>query len=134
MTDYEHLTIRLQQGVAVVTFAQPNALDAYHINDTAAELNRLVDKDGQRRIAVDLSSAVMLSSQSLGVFLSLQKKLAALHGQLALCGIDPRLYRVFKVTKLDNVFLFCSDIASALEALNAEDGPDSDPCDPPPTT
>lgn len=127
MTDYEHLTIQQQQNVAVVALKQPNGLDAYHITDTAAELYHLVEKEGRRRIALDLSSAAMLSSQSLGVFLTLQRKLASLKGRLALCGINPGLYRVFKVTKLDGIFMFFADIPSALEGLNRDDLPETDP-------
>ena len=106
MTEPKHLKVREESGVSVVSFATATALDAYHVNDTAKDLYQLVEEQQLQLIVLDLSSVMMLSSQSLGVFLNMQRKLEPGEGKIAISGLNPRLYRVFKITNLQSVFEF----------------------------
>ena len=45
-----------------------------------------------------------LSSAALGKRITLNKKLQAVGGGLILCNIDPQIYEVFEITKLNKVF------------------------------
>ncbi|KPK76987.1 MAG: hypothetical protein AMJ79_04770 [Phycisphaerae bacterium SM23_30] len=117
MADEPKLTITQQTGVAIVGFAEPNLLDAYHVNETTKDLYRLIEQEGYRLIVLDISTLKMLSSQALGVFLNMRQKLDKLNGQMAISGIDPDLSRVFKITRLQNVFDFFDNTAAAVESL-----------------
>ena len=117
MTEPSPLILTAQKGVTVVGFREPNLLDAYHVNDTATYLYRLIEQDDCRRLVVDLSAVRMLSSQSLGVFLNMRQKLDKIQGKMALSGIDPSLSRVFKITRLQDVFKFFGDVTEAVEYL-----------------
>ena len=75
MTDQSKLTITMQDGVAVVGFAEPNLLDAFHVSETDKDLYRLIETDARRLIVLDISTITMLSSQALGVFLNMRQKL-----------------------------------------------------------
>lgn len=111
------LVVTRENDVTIVAFADPVVLDAYHVAQVGKELYRLIENDDSRQIVVDMASVKMLSSRTLGVFLSMRQKLDELGGRMVIAGIDPKLYRVFKVTNLDNIFEFYDDKASALEAL-----------------
>lgn len=117
MSDNKHLTVITQDGVNVICFNEPTMLSAYHVGQAGQELTQLVENRGLRVLVIDLASIKMISSQSLSVFLSIHQKVNELGGRMALSGIDPKLYRVFKVTSLQNVFEFFPDVAAAVAAL-----------------
>jgi anti-sigma B factor antagonist len=119
MAEESKLTINQQEGVTIVSFAEPNLLDAFHVTETAKDLYRLIEIDGCRLLVLDISSVSMLSSQSLGVFLNMRQKLEKLKGQMVISGIDPRLSRVFKITRLQDVFEFFDDTTAAVANLLA---------------
>ena len=107
MTEQEaHLAVTEQDGVSIVRFTSPTLLDAYHVGVVGKELMSLIENDGLRRIALDLASIKMISSQALGVMLSARHRLTELGGKIAICGVDPKLCRVFKVTNLQDMFEF----------------------------
>lgn len=118
MNQPANLIVAEEDGISVVTFAQPTLLDAYHIGEVGKELEDLIDQQNHRRIVLDFSTIKMISSQALGVLLGLRQKLTEHDGRLVICGIDPRLYRVFKITKLQDVFDFFQDKASALNSFS----------------
>ena len=116
MTEQEaHLAVTEQDGVSIVRFTSPTLLDAYHVGVVGKELMSLIENDGLRRIALDLASIKMISSQALGVMLTARHRLIELGGKIAICGVDPKLYRVFRVTNLQDMFDFydSADAAAA---------------------
>ena len=117
MTDQSNLIITLHDGVAVVGFAEPHLLDAFHVTETAKDLYRLIETDGQRLIVLDISTITMLSSQALGVFLNMRQKLQKIDGKMAFSGIDPTLSLVFKITRLQDVFSFFDNTDLAVQNL-----------------
>ncbi|MBN1844346.1 MAG: STAS domain-containing protein [Sedimentisphaerales bacterium] len=121
MTEQTGLHVRQREDVSVVEFTEPMLLDAYHIQDSSKQLYALIEKHGLRRLVLDLSTIRMLSSQSLGVFLSMRQKLETCEGKMVLSGIDPRLSRVFKITNLQNVFEFYPDTDAAVESFQSLD-------------
>ncbi len=118
MAQSELLTVETRGAVTLVGFTQGNLLDAYHIDQVGKELTVLVQKQQIRRLIVDLSTAKMISSKALSVFLNLHHMLKEHDGLIALCGIDPMLYRVFKVTRLQDVFTFYPSAEAAVEELS----------------
>jgi anti-anti-sigma factor len=103
--------------VTIVNFIDASILDMAHIQKVADELYSLVDEKDRRKIVLDFSAVRFLSSQMLGVLLTLQKKLQALKGKMAFCGIKPELKKVFQITALDKLFEFYPDETKALNAF-----------------
>jgi len=106
MNEESQLTVTQQDGVSLVNFREASVLDAYHVGLVSKDLYALIEKQGLRKLVLDLSSIKMLSSQTLGVLLNMRQKLDQLGGKMVLSGIDPRLYRVFKITHLKDLFEF----------------------------
>ena len=109
MTEKTHLVLTEEKGVTIIDFAEPTLLDAYHINEVSRELYALIENENQRQLVLNLSEIKMLSSQTLGVLLNMRHKLDEVQGKMVICGIDPKLYRVFKITNLQSVFNFYED-------------------------
>ena len=117
MTQKSHLVLNQQNGITVVSFAEATLLDAYHVNEISRELYALIEKEGHLQIVLDLSDIKMLSSQTLGVFLNMRHKLEQVKGRMVISGIDPRLYRVFKITNLQNIFDFFENKDDAVKSF-----------------
>ena len=115
--DKSHLVVSEQDGVTVVGFSESVILDAYHIDGVSKELFALVDVGKRSQIILDFSTIKMISSQTLGVLLKMKNKLDEQNGKIVISGIDPRLYRVFKITNLQSIFEFFADSESAIKAL-----------------
>jgi anti-sigma B factor antagonist len=117
MAEESQLNIEQHEGVSLICFTEATVLDAYHVGQISKELYALIEQQGLRKMVLDLSSIKMLSSQTLGVFLNMRQKLDQLGGKLVFSGIDPRLYRVFKITHLKDLFEFYEDNEAAINAL-----------------
>ena len=119
MTDETHLILTKKDNVTIIGFKDPTILDAYHVNEVSKQLFGLVGKDEYRLLVLDFSTIKMLSSQTLSVLLKMRQELDVVDGRMVLSGIDPGLYRVFRITNLQSVFEFFSDIDSAVEYLKS---------------
>jgi len=117
MSDKPLLGITEQDQVTIIDFLDPLVLDAYHVQQVSKQLLELMEKPKCLRFVVDLSAIKMLSSRTLGVFLDMRQKLQPMGGKMVICGIDPQLYRVFKVTSLDTIFDFFSTRQEALDSF-----------------
>ena len=54
---------------------------------------------------------------ALGKFITLNKKVNTSGGKLVLCNIDPQIYEVFQITKLDKLFKIEKDEQVGLQAF-----------------
>ena len=111
------LILSEQDGVTIVGFGNSVILDAYHIDEVSKELFKLIEADKRRYLVLDFSTIKMLSSQTLGVMLKMKSLLDKSGGKMVISGIDPRLYRVFKITDLQSVFEFHDNNQQATESL-----------------
>lgn len=90
--------------VTIVEFKQPSLMDPLVLEAAGKRLNTLVDEEDRRKIVLDFERVQYLSSQAIGILLTLKKKLDALpHSKLVLCGIQPRLAELLRITRLDKV-------------------------------
>ena len=117
MTDPSHLVLTNEQGITVVGFASPTILNSYNITEISDQLFDLIDKQGHKLLVMDFSTIIILCSQTLGVLLKMRKKLDEVEGKMVICGIDPGLYRVFKITRLEDLFEFYEDKVAAVDSL-----------------
>ncbi len=90
--------------VTVVNFVDRRILDEQNIQVIGEQLFSLVDEVGRRKILLNFGNVEFLSSAALGKLIALHKKLQAVGGRLILCNIDPEIYEVFEITRLDKFF------------------------------
>lgn len=109
------LMVQDYAGVTVATITSSAMLDARAIDDTGAALFKLVDAENRRKLIVDFSDVKFLSSQAIGVVLTLHKKCKGIKGELVLCGVRDPIMEVFKITKLNKLLTFLADEKAALK-------------------
>ena len=113
------LVISQIEGVTVVGFRSGSITDLATIESIGKDLYDLVDAQAKRKIALDFAAVRFLSSQILGVLISLQKKARQIGGRVVLCALRPELMKVFQITKLDKIMEFAADEGEALKKLGA---------------
>ncbi len=108
-------------GVTVVDFTVASLMDRIDLEKLGGDLYKLVDEQDLRHIILDFSVVQYLSSQAIGILLSLRKKMAALKGShLVMCGVGPRLMELLKITRLDVVFTVKADQKDALRWMERQ--------------
>jgi anti-sigma B factor antagonist len=103
--------------VTVVNFTDKRILDEQNIQVIGEQLFGLVDEQGHRRLLLNFSNVEYLSSAALGKFITLNKKVAGASGKLVLCSIDPAIYEVFEITRLNKLFNIQKDEQTALQVF-----------------
>jgi anti-sigma B factor antagonist len=88
----------------VVEFKAASLMDPIELESVGQALYRLVDQEDRRKLILDFEKVQYLSSQAIGIVLTLNKKLAALpNSKFILCGVGPKLMELIKITRLDRV-------------------------------
>jgi anti-anti-sigma factor len=103
--------------VTVVNFVDRKLLDDRVTQIVGKQVIRLVDEVGRRKLLLNFHDVEYVSSTALGMLITLQKKVQAAGGKLVLCEIDPQIYEVFEITKLDRFFDIAGTEAEGLIAF-----------------
>ena len=72
---------------------------------------------GQRKLLLDFQGVTHLDSAGVGLIASRYATLCRQDGQLRLCNLQPRTYKVFHTTKLLTVFQPFTSVEEALRAF-----------------
>ncbi len=112
-----NLLIEDYAGVMLVTFNDSSILDASVIEQLGRDLYHLIDELKKQKIVLDFTNVKFLSSQALGVLLTLHKKVVSIKGSVLLSGLKPELKKVFSLTNLDKIFKFFPNDAAALASF-----------------
>lgn len=99
----ENLLTHLEGRVLFIEIGMSSLMDPVKLDELAAQLYRFIDSDDHRRIVVDFRRVEYISSQAVGILMSLHKKVVALKGTLILCGLNFRLTQLLQITRLDKV-------------------------------
>ena len=103
--------------VTVVSFVDRKILDEQNIQVIGEQLFKLVDDDGRRKLLLNFGNVEYLSSAALGKLITLNKKVQSAGGRLILCNIDPQIFEVFEITKLDKFFNIQKEEQAALQSF-----------------
>jgi anti-sigma B factor antagonist len=99
-----HFTVHPFDKYSVVEFRTASLMDPMLLEEIGRELYRLVDDEDRRKLVLDFEKVQYLSSQAIGIILTLNKKLGALkNSKLVLCGVGPKLMELLKITRLDRI-------------------------------
>jgi anti-sigma B factor antagonist len=117
MAGYRRLEVTEVGDVTVVRFRDQKILDDLNIQELGRELSGLVEVEGRKSLLLNFSAVEFLSSAALGKLITLDKKVKAVSGALKLCHIQPEIYEVFSITKLNRLFDIRETEADALAAF-----------------
>jgi len=104
------------EEVGPITFVR---FQCYRVSDQPlTQLYELARLDVVPRVVLDLQEVGLLTSNAMGVFVSLQRRISAQGGKLALCGLDENLRALFKITMLERIFNLCDSEQQAVQAVS----------------
>lgn len=112
-----HLRVRKAEGITHVEFVDRNILDEANIQHIGEEIATLVDADKAPKILISFANVDHLASAALGMLITIHNRMKAKNGQLRLAEIDPQIYEVFTITKLNKLFQIHDTRDSALKSF-----------------
>ncbi len=107
--------VRKEGGITQVSFVDRNILDESNIQQIAEEIGTLIEAEPTPRLVISFANVDHLSSAALGALITIHNRMKAKSGQLRLAQIDPQIYEVFAITKLNKLF----EIHESVEAATA---------------
>ena len=111
--------ITTEGDVAIVTFKKSSISNVEDISVTAGHIAKFIEDNRPKRVIFDFKGVKFFSSRVLGLLLETRASLSSYDGEVFISGINPQLHRVFKITNLDQVFVFFPDTESALKAKHS---------------
>jgi anti-sigma B factor antagonist len=99
----------------VVEFRTASLMDPIELEEIGQALYQLVDEQDRRMLILDFEQVQYLSSQAIGILLTLNKKLGGLKkSKLILCAVGPALMELLRITRLDRVLTIKTSQKEAL--------------------
>ena len=96
-------------------------VDLYTAPELKQELHRLV-AEGATRVVIDMTQTTFIDSTTLGVLLSVVKRVRPEGGTVVLVCPDRNVRRIFEITLLDRVFPIVDTREEAFDAIGQPAG------------
>ena len=109
------ISVYYAQNATVITLTDEKLLDDDDIKALEDSVMPLIDSPAN--IIIDFSNVQFLSSTVLGLLIRISKKVNENRGRLKLCCINPKIFEIFKITRLDEIFDIHNDAKKALLSL-----------------
>jgi anti-sigma B factor antagonist len=98
------MLIQRDGEVTRIEFLERNILEETSIHQIGEEIGRIIDQSGDPKLLISFENVEHLSSAALGTLITINNKVRQKGGQLRLSNIDPQIYEVFVITKLNKLF------------------------------
>ncbi|MFN7376096.1 MAG: STAS domain-containing protein [bacterium] len=98
------LKVKRDGAIVEVQFRDRNILDEANIQQIGEEIRAIIDAEPAPRLLINFTDVDHLSSAALGTLITINNRVRTLKGQLRLSNIDPNIYQVFQITKLNKLF------------------------------
>jgi anti-sigma B factor antagonist len=101
----------------VITLMTPQIIEDAEIAALEQSLQQTIKQANIVSIVLNFENVHFLSSAVLRVLIKVNTTIVERQGKLRLCGIDPKILEVFKITRLNKVFDIRKDVDAAVESL-----------------
>ncbi len=116
-TQDSRLSVNAEGDITCVSFRDRNILEEASIQQIGDEISELIEVTNNPKLLINFHDVEHLSSAALGALISINKKVKAKGGQLRLSNINPQIYEVFVITKLNRLFQIHDDAESATNSF-----------------
>jgi len=114
------ISVDYTEDAIIITFTSDKILEETDIQSLQESIMSVIEQAGRIKLVLDFGNVRFLSSAVLGLLIRISKKVYECDGQLRLCGIDPKIYEIFKITRLAEIFDTHKDLADAVKSLRAD--------------
>ncbi len=111
------LSVTKDDDVTIVVLTDRKILDEVNIMQIGEQLSALAVGAGKPRMVLDFGNVAHMSSSALGVLITLNKRVRERKGELRLCNIQPAIYEIFVITRLNEIFQICPTRQEAIDSL-----------------
>lgn len=111
------IRVRQAEGVTQVEFIDRNILDEANIQAIGEEIGTIIDGSAKPQLLISFANVDHLSSAALGTLITVNTKIRNKGGKLCLANIDPQIYEVFVITRLNQLFEIKESTDEALKAF-----------------
>ena len=114
------ISVEYSENRVIVTFTDEKILEERDILAVDNSIMSVIEQSEFINMILDFCNVRFLSSAVLGLLIRVSKKIYENNGRLRLCNINPKIYEIFKITRLTKVFDICKDVEQAVESLSAD--------------
>jgi len=115
------ISIEYARNATIVTFTDEKILEGKDIQALQDSIMSVIEQADGIDLILDFCNVRFLSSAVLGLLIRVSKRVYERDGQLRLCNIDPKIYEIFKITRLTKIFDIYRDVESATKDLSEAD-------------
>lgn len=115
------ISVEYADNATIIVFTNEKILEEKDIKELQESVMSVIEQNERINLILDFCNVRFLSSAVLGLLIRVGKKIYERGGNLKLCNINPKIYEVFKITRLTKVFDICKDVESAAKSLSATD-------------
>lgn len=111
------LLVSREGDVTRIAFLDRNIIEDANIQRIGEEIAQIIEQTPKPKILISFANVEHLSSAALGTMITINSKVRQKGGQLRLSNIDPQIYEVFVITKLNKLFQIFDDAKKALASF-----------------
>ena len=112
------ISVEYAEKATIVSFTDEKILEERDIKALQDSIMSVVEQAERINLILDFGNVQFLSSAVLGLLIRLSKRIYEHDGQLKLCNINPKIFEIFKITRLTKTFDIYKDVESAVEDLS----------------
>ena len=112
------ISVEYIDNATIVTFTEDKILEERDIQSLQKSIGSVIEQAEKINLILDFRSVRFLSSAVLGLLIRISKKVYERDGQLKLCNINPKIYEIFKITRLTKTFDIYKDVEGAVRSLS----------------
>ena len=112
------ITVKYAENATIIGFTDQKILEEQDIKTLTESLMSVIEQAERINLILDFGNVRFLSSAVLGLLIRVSKRIYEREGQLMLCRINPKIYEIFKITRLTKTFDIYDDVESAMEGLS----------------
>jgi anti-anti-sigma factor len=107
-----------KDGILTIQLTDERLMEEGQLKRIQDELMKLLGKTTEQKVVLDFTPVKFMSSSMLGKLVQVHKKCKEFKVKLKLCGIDPEIQKVFKITNLHKLFEIEADETAARKSFS----------------
>jgi len=112
------ISIEYSENATIMRFTDEKILEERDIKALAESIMSVIEQAERIHLILDFGNVRFLSSAVLGLLIRVTKRIYERDGQLGLCNINPKIYEIFKITRLTKTFDIYNSVECAMEGLS----------------
>jgi anti-sigma B factor antagonist len=114
------IVVEYSGDVTIVSFTDDKILDEADIKAIENSVFPIVRQSDHTNLVLNFEGVQFLSSAVLGILIRILTAVNRKDGKLRLCGINEKIFEIFKITRLNKVFEIHPNTEGAIKSITGE--------------